>query len=492
MQTINKPTLLKNTLLVVAFLAVVLGSLLFVTLFAQKSFQCASLHLTLQSRPAAGGGTCVVIPPVGKVFFKTHRVPWQFVFKLDEVDFNSLEKKLGTLPKEQWSPFFLETIRQVLREFFFIMCGWGLLGGLVALVICRIPPTSRLFWIGMFLSLLTVVLLAGSILVSFDIHGLEQPQYQGALAAAPWVMNLISTSLDHIELIGANLRKVSGELPQLYRQAGRLENLGDLPTDLRVLHVSDIHNNPAAFEFIAELVHNFKINFIIDTGDLTDYGTALEASIIPKISQLRIPYLFIPGNHDTPLIIQRLKRIRNIHILSQGTILMQGLTIAGLADPASFVYSSDVSAKPKLDQARERLNREIARLSSPPDLVAVHNRYLGEEIIGTVPLLLHGHDHRYRVSEQRQTVIIDAGTTGAAGMRGLADKTPYSAAIMYWSKNGTGKLGLRVVDSIRINGYQGMMTIDRRIFKPADFPPAQETTQPVMRENQPTNLSKDN
>jgi hypothetical protein len=31
-----------------------------------------------------------------------------------------------------------------------------------------------------------------------------------------------------------------------------------------------------------ELIANFKVQAVIDTGDLTDYGTALEAEIIAK------------------------------------------------------------------------------------------------------------------------------------------------------------------------------------------------------------------
>ena len=42
---------------------------------------------------------------------------------------------------------------------------------------------------------------------------------------------------------------------------------------VRVLHVSDIHNNPVAFDFMEQIINNFNVDFVIDTGDITDYGT---------------------------------------------------------------------------------------------------------------------------------------------------------------------------------------------------------------------------
>ena len=48
------------------------------------------------------------------------------------------------------------------------------------------------------------------------------------------------------------------------------------------------------------------MDLVIDTGDLTDYGTAIETGLAGQIKTTKgVPYLFIPGNHDSPEVIQQ-------------------------------------------------------------------------------------------------------------------------------------------------------------------------------------------
>ena len=53
-------------------------------------------------------------------------------------------------------------------------------------------------------------------------------------------------------------------------------------------------------------------DLIIDTGDLTDWGTPLEAEIITRIEELAIPYLFAAGNHEAPDVLARLGQTSNV------------------------------------------------------------------------------------------------------------------------------------------------------------------------------------
>lgn len=98
-------------------------------------------------------------------------------------------------------------------------------------------------------------------------------------------------------------------------------------------------------------------------------------------------------------------------------------------------------------------------------MVAVHNLKLAKKLIGQVPLILHGHDHQYRLTAESKHVINDAGTTGAAGLRGLTEEgVPYSATILYWKQNPSGEMILKALDSIKINGAIGKLTIERHTF----------------------------
>jgi 3',5'-cyclic AMP phosphodiesterase CpdA len=107
----------------------------------------------------------------------------------------------------------------------------------------------------------------------------------------------------------------------------------------------------------------------------------------------------------------------------------------------------------------------VLNMEKAPDIVAVHNRIMAKDLIGSVPLILHGHDHSYKLTVEKNTVIDDAGTTGAAGIRGLDDKgAAYSASISYWKKGPQKTMKLHAIDSIKINGGEGSLTIDRRTF----------------------------
>jgi predicted phosphodiesterase/uncharacterized membrane protein YqjE len=475
MFTIKWPSWARYPGIYILMLAV---GLLFIQLFARTVFNFDSFSFDIKMNLAVKGGTRLAIPPVGYLFFKTHQTPWEITVTLDEIDFTRLEKQLNDLPpKQEWLTVLRDQLMRTITRLFALIFFWGICGSALLLIIFRIFPTSRWFWYGTALTLILVLGLIGSTVLSYDQSAVEHPQYQGVLASAPWAMNLISMGMDHVEVIGNNLKQISQGLPMLYKQAGQIGSLGDFRTDLVMLHVSDIHNNPAALDFVRELTANFKVQVVIDTGDLTDYGTALEAEIIKNIEEIKIPYLFIPGNHDSPLIIANLKKLGNVTVLTDGPIKFNGLVIDGVADPASSDYNSDVSSAQVMTEIRDAFSRRVLEAESFPDIIAVHNRNLAESLIGSVPLILHGHDHKYLLTIKGRTIIDDAGATGAAGLRGITKKgVPYSASILYWQKNTAGKLQLQAIDSISIDGTKGKFSLERHAYNTEASPDKSQQT----------------
>ena len=85
-----------------------------------------------------------------------------------------------------------------------------------------------------------------------------------------------------------------------------------------VLHVSDIHNNPVAFDFMEQIINNFNVDFVIDTGDITDYGTFGRFGD-KRLAQLPIEYIFVSVNHDSPKIIELVNNIDNVLVLDDET-----------------------------------------------------------------------------------------------------------------------------------------------------------------------------
>jgi predicted phosphodiesterase len=463
MFTIKWPSWIRYPGIYILMLA---AGLLSIQLFARTVFNFDSFSFDIKMNLALEGGTRLTIPPMGNLFFKTHHTPWEITVTLDQIDFTRLEKQLNDFPpQQQWLTLLQDQLMLTIARLFALVLFWGVCGGTLLLIIFRIYPNSRWFWYGAALTFLLISGLIGCTVLSYDQNAVERPQYQGVLNSAPWAMNLIKMGMDHVEVIGDNLKRISQGLPMLYKQAGHIGSLSNVRTNLVMLHVSDIHNNPAALDFIRELIANFKVQAVIDTGDLTDYGTALEAEIIHKIAELKVPYLFIPGNHDSPLIIESLKKLRNVTVLTDGPIQFNALTVDGVADPASADYNSDVSSPQVMAEIRDAFSQRIFAAESFPEIIAVHNRIMAENLIGSVPLILHGHDHKYLLTTEDRTVIDDAGTTGAAGLRGITKKgVPYSASILYWQKDAAGKLRLKAVDSISIDGTKGKFSLERHAF----------------------------
>jgi predicted phosphodiesterase len=478
----NLQSQLRTALIALLMLGAALG---FIQLLAHTTFSYDSFSFDLKVNLAADGGTSLMIPPVGRLFIKTHHTPWQIMITLNKIDFNRLEKQLSTIPpRQQWLNLLQKELQRAIILLFTLVLLVGLGGSSLVLLFFRIYPNRLRFWQGIGLTGLMIGLLIGSTILTYDKTAIQRPQYQGVLASAPWAMNLISMGLDHVEVIGDNLKIISQGLPMLYKQAGQIGSLGNLESDFSILHVSDIHNNPAAFDLIAQLITTFKIQMVIDTGDITDYGTALEGAIVKKIEAINLPYLFVPGNHESPLIINRLRELKNVKILLDETVNFNGLLIAGVADPASVDYSSDVALPIGIEQTRDQFTQKITAASPAPDLIAVHNRLIAEKLIGIIPLILHGHDHRYNLTTKNNTVIVDAGTTGAAGLRGLTKNgAPYSASILYWKKDYQGILRLHAIDSIKINGVEGNFSLERHTYPAVS--PAPSPSLSAMPDNRP-------
>ena len=101
---------------------------------------------------------------------------------------------------------------------------------------------------------------------------------------------------------------------------------------VRVLHVSDIHNNPAAFDFMDQIINNFNVDFVIDTGDITDYGTFLEDMVIKSYLSCRW-IMFCSGNHDSPKTLELIKTMDNVTILDGEISTVKGIDILDFRMP---------------------------------------------------------------------------------------------------------------------------------------------------------------
>ena len=235
---------------------------------------------------------------------------------------------------------------------------------------------------------------------------------------------------------------------------------------MKVLHVSDIHNNLAALEFISSIVENFHVDVIIDTGDLVDYGTLFEAELFADFfNELKIPYIFIPGNHDSPQVVAYLRDQESVTVLEEGIIEVAGLTIAGAADPSSYYPEMIVAEEESLLQAAEKL-AGVVREGDPVDIVAAHNPQIFTYLRENGRLLLGGHYHSPKIINDEQYVEINAGTTGASGVRGVRDlELKFSLVLLsFQPPQGSDALSLYSADMIKINHTPLNYSLERVLF----------------------------
>lgn len=87
---------------------------------------------------------------------------------------------------------------------------------------------------------------------------------------------------------------------------------------------------------------------------------------------------------------------------------------------------------------------------------------MARPLAGKVPVVLNGHDHRLSVREAEGTTWIDAGTSGAAGIRGLEERkeVPYSMVLLYFARNAEG-YRLRTIDTLEVRGRSAGFTLNR-------------------------------
>jgi len=244
-------------------------------------------------------------------------------------------------------------------------------------------------------------------------------------------------AIGNVEDLQTNFTRYGEELSKIVTNVSKLydvtSSLPTAPSDLtiRVLFVSDIHDNPSAFDVIKSVVAQFGVAAVVDTGDLSDHGYDFENELYKPIGALGVPYVFVRGNHDSASTEASMRAMPNVVVLDDTMQTVAGLRMAGSGDPnftpdqTAAVSADDQSAL--LQQQGERLAADFgATPDRPPgaDLVMVHEPPAATPLFGRVPLVLSGHTHLRSAEEHDGTQLLVQGSTGGAGLRGLEHETP--------------------------------------------------------------------
>ena len=252
--------------------------------------------------------------------------------------------------------------------------------------------------------------LAVTTAASFKPAAVAEPRYSGLLTVAPRAVGDVESVVERFDDYRGQLTELVGNVVTLYEAAQGLPDLDPGDDTIRVLHVSDIHNNPQAFDLIGQIVAQFEVDAVFDTGDITDWGTEPESRLLRQIGRLDVPYVWVRGNHDSQRTQKAVAEQPNAVVLDGSATDVAGLRVWGIGDPR-YTPNKDqpTGGDEERDQAEafaDDVARRVAR-SGPIDVVLVHDARIASEIGGAVPLVLAGHTHRAVRGEHRRGTAAD-------------------------------------------------------------------------------------
>ncbi|MFD7339386.1 metallophosphoesterase [Streptomyces violascens] len=425
------------------------------------------MDTTMTLRPSLTGGTKINVSPLGALELRSHLAPLRLDVDVDRLDPDRAQalvshpERISGLQQEIARDVGHGTRDVALRSCVAVVSGATALG----LAVYR-RPRRALAAGGLSLALLAACGL--SAYATWNPESVMEPKYSGLLTSAPQVVGNARSIVTEFGVYQQELAKLVTNVTKLYDAASTLPAYQPDPATLRVLHVSDIHLNPAAWHIIASLVTQYRIDVIIDSGDTMDHGSTAENRFLDAIPDLGAPYVWVRGNHDSAETQRYVAGLKNAYVLDDGrTVTIAGVRIAGMGDPEFTPDRSTADADPDGAEraAGSRLAaalRAQARAGTPADIAVTHEPAAARETDGTVPLALAGHLHR------RETEVMKLGTrlkvegsTGGGGLRALQNKEPEQvrASVLYldsgthhlqaWDEVTLGGLGLTTAEVSR-------------------------------------------
>jgi predicted MPP superfamily phosphohydrolase len=470
------------------------GMILGVLLAGRVSADVGPFRADLAITPSLTGGTDVEIPPLGSLRLASHAGPAHLSIHLAALD-QKRTKALVTNPAAlaQASGGAVEDLRKGIVRLAFQVAGVSILGAMaLAAVVYR--SMRRVAAAGG----LSLALLAGTAIVAlgtFRPGAIEEPRYEGLLANAPAVVGDARRIAGRYAEYRAELQRLVENVNRLYDTISALPVYEPDNSTIRVLHISDMHLNPAAWSVVRTVVQQFNINLIIDTGDITDWGSEPEDSYVASIAALKVPYVFIRGNHDSARTAAAVARQPNAKVLDGGSVEEDGLLIAGIGDPR---FTPDKSTPANAAGAEDSQSRAVVNsgqalansfLEMPrtPDIALVHDPAAATPLAGRVPLVLAGHLHNRQVrllpqpsgsvKDAQRTLLMVEGSTGGAGLRGLESRVPLPLAlsVLYFNTKHT----LQAYDDIQVGGTgQTEVNLQRHVVKNNAEPEPSDTPSP--------------
>jgi predicted MPP superfamily phosphohydrolase len=445
----------RRTLAAVAVLAVALVSVVAGLRLAEPvTTPVGPVDTRMSLQPNVAGDTVVGIPPLGSLRLDSHDGPFRLQVQVAGLDLEDTRRILNNPSSvEDFEAGVVDEVRDgvvraALRALLVILA----LALALGVVIFRRPLGTVACGVT---ALVLVAAGGGAAAFTWRPDSIAEPRFEGLLTSAPKLVGDASQIVDNFGLYRTQLAKIVTNVSSLYAVGTTLPTFNAADDSVRVLHVSDIHLNPAAWNVIRSVSAQFEVHAVVDTGDLTDHGSPIEARFAGDIATLGRPYLFVRGNHDSRFIQEQVALQRNAVVLDEGAVAeVEGLRFIGWGDPrfTPDVETRDEAPADILESTGQRLAAAIGALDQAPHVALVHDPAMAEPLDGLVPLALagHGHERETHLLEEG-TRVFEQGSTGAAGLRGLEgeEPTPLQCSVLYFDRD-TG--ALQAWDDITLGG----------------------------------------
>jgi predicted MPP superfamily phosphohydrolase len=448
----------------------VTGAIIAVLLFGRISAPIGPFDASLAFRPTGGGAT-VAVPPLGALSVDAYDGPLRLDIALQRVDperaraLASDPVRLAGVVNEV-----SDDLRSALVRLALVTTGVAIAGAALASLIALRRWRESVIAAGV-----TTVLLLGAAglgAATWRPEALSQPTYTGLLVNANSLIGNAQDIVARFDAYRASLEDLVANVGTLYATISALPAPGGTDQTVALLHVSDLHLNPAGFDLMRQVVDQFKVDGVLDTGDITDWGSAPENQLIGSVGQLGVPYVYIRGNHDSATTAALIAAQPNATVLDDSAVTVAGIEIVGARDPLFTPDKStgdDNASDDVLTASGQALADVVDTLPDPPAIALVHDPKQAVPLDGAVPLVLAGHTHKRKVSvlDDGSRLMVE-GSTGGAGLRGLQGEkpTPLTCTVLYLDP-ATG--ALRAYDQITLGGLgQTEVTIQRTVVPLAD------------------------
>lgn len=414
------------------------------------------------------------LPPLGQISASTHASPVTLEAQVDEVDIDRLQTLLGQdEPEDRLRAAVARDLEPLLRSFAVqALLTAALAGALVGSLVPRRRWPHAL--VGLAGGVAAVGVLLGMAWKGYDADAFrERARFEGPIERAPALLATVRQHVDGLDDVRRRVEVLGDQVAELYAVASIAGGTGSGAggggaDEVRILHVSDIHSNPLGLEVTRQLAERFRVAAVLDTGDLTSFGFPFEARLGELVGQIPVPYLFVPGNHDSFDNRKTIGRVDNVKLLDGEVVDVGGVRILGLADPA-FTASNEVDSDEAAALKRSRAPQVRTAVEAQlPDVVAVHDPILAEAAHGRVPLVVAGHIHERTATRRAGTLVLTVGSTGSTGLGSFTVETgrSYEAQVLRFVDRR-----LVAVDRVELRGVGGAFRVERELVPPKGVEP---------------------